>query len=412
MTRPRPAARLLLLAPLAAVPHLRAMQAPESVDETYARARRLTTEGQREAARQACLDALRRSPDYHDIRILLGRLDTWDRRYDEGRAAFRYVLDRRPDYLDAREALIDLETWSGHPREALRVCEEGLALSPGNTTLWFRKARLLKAAGDPAAALAAAQRAVAADPGNAPARALLQDLVELNQRDKLALSYTYDHFDRTFDPWRTVTVAATHRFDLGSAILRVNHATRFGETGDQVEVDAYPHLAEGTYAYLNAGYSGDAIFPRTRSGAELYHNFPRGIEASLGLRHLQFPGSGVTIYTGSLGKYWGSYLVTLRLNTTPGSAGNSNSGSLAVRRYFAEAEDYLTVTAGTGVSPDQPSATLERLNLRSRTLGFSGQMRAGRRFLLLASLAYERQEVSATAERAQTTASAGFEWKF
>lgn len=412
MTRPPRAAWLFLALPLAGVPVARARQPQETVDETYARARKLASAGQREAARQACLEALRRSPDYHDIRILLGRLDTWDHRYDEGRAAFRYVLERRPDYLDAREALMDLETWSDHPREALRVCEAGLALAPGSSDLLVRKARLLKATGDLPGALAAAQRAVAADPGNAAARALLQDLGELTQRDKLSLSYTYDHFDRTFDPWRTVTVAFTHRLDLGPVIARLNHANRFGETGDQVELDAYPHLAEGTYAYLNAGYSGDSIFPRTRSGAELYHNFPRGIEASLGLRHLQFPGSGLTIYTGSLGKYWGNYLFTLRLNTTPGSAGSSKSGSLAIRRYFAEAEDYLTFTAGTGVAPDQPNANLEILNLHSRSLGLSGQTRAGRRILLLGSLATERQELPDGSGRTQATASAGLEWKF
>jgi YaiO family outer membrane protein len=400
-------------APLFLVPAcLLAVQAPETVDDMYARARHLASEGQRKAAREVCREALRRSPDYHDIRILLGRLYTWDDHYDEGRAAFQYVLQRKPGYLDAREALIDLETWSDHPQEALRVCNEGLALAPQSSPLLYRKARLLKASGDLPGALSAARQAVAADPGNAKARTLLGDLVELTQRDKLSVSYTYDHFDQTFDPWRTVSLAVTHRFNAGSVIARLNHATRFGESGNQVEMDAYPHLADGTYAYLNAGYSGASIFPRTRYGAELYHNFPMGIEASLGLRHLQFPGSGVTIYTGSFGKYWGNYLFTLRGNTTPSSAGSSKSGSLAVRRYFSDAEDYLTVTAGTGVSPDQSNASLEILNLRSRSLGLSGQGRLGRAWVLLGSLAWERQDVSATTTRTQTTASLGLEWTF
>lgn len=384
----------------------------ESVDSIYSRARKLASEGKRGEAREACLAALQRSPDYHDIRILLGRLYTWDGRYEEGRAAFHYVLQRQPDYLDAREALIDLEFWSDHPQAALQACDEGLALRPWSDVLLYRKARIQKSMGNLQGALASAQLALAANPGNAPVRRLLDDLAELNQRSKLSLNYTYDHFDRTFDPWRTWSFSATHRFAPGSVIARINRANRFGETGHQFELDAYPRLMDGTYFYLNAGYSGSTIFPRTRSGAEIYHNFSKGIEASLGFRHLQFPGSGVTIYTGSLGKYWGNYLFTFRANTTPSSVGASKSGSLSVRRYFSDADSYLTIIAGSGVSPDQPNANLEILNLRSRSIGISGQGLIDRRIILLGGLTYERQDLPYNTQRNQLTASAGLEFKF
>ncbi|MBI3130133.1 MAG: YaiO family outer membrane beta-barrel protein [Acidobacteria bacterium] len=389
-----------------------AAQAPEGVDEMYFRARRLGSEGHREKARTLCREALKRSPDYHDIRILLGRLFAWDDRYDEGRVELQEVLRRKPEHLDGREALVDLELWSDHPRQALTLCTEGLVLHPQAAGLHFRRARALKTLGDYPAALESASRAVVTDPNLHAARRLRDDLAELNQRSQVGITATYDHFDRTFDPWRSLALSAGHRFDFGSVIGRVTQASRFGETGTQVEVDSYPRLGEGTYAYLNAGYSSAAIFPTFRWGAELYHNFPKGIEASLGVRHLRFSSTAVSIYTGSFGKYWGDWLFTLRANTTPSSVGASRSGSLSARRYFGDAETYLGLSLGTGVSPDQANPSAEILDLRSRKASLAGQARVGRRLILSSGIAWERQEVNATLTRTEITISAGLDVKF
>lgn len=401
-----------ILIPFLLLPGLTAQVPAEGVDEMYFRARRLGSQGKREEARALCRKALERSPDYHDIRILLGRLFAWDDRYDEGRAELQEVLRRKPEHLDGREALTDLELWSDHPRAALTLCEEGLALHPQAAGLHFRRARTLKTLGDYPAALASASRAVAADPDLHAARRLRDDLAELNQRSQVGLAVTYDRFDRTFDPWRTTALSLGHRFDFGTVIGRVTRATRFGESGNQVEVDSYPHLGEGTYAYLNAGYSSAGIFPASRFGAELYHNFPKGIEASLGMRHLHFKSTNVNIYTASLGKYWGDWLFTLRANTTPGSAGASRSGSFAARRYFGDADTYVGLSVGTGLSPDQPNPDAEILQLRSRKASLSGQTRMGRRLMLSAGFGWERQEVNTTTDRTQLTFSAGIDVKF
>ena len=406
-------ATLLLIPALLGAPSAPA-QAPatETVDEMLARAQALSREKRREEAREVCRQALLRSPGYHDLRILRARLFTWDGRYDEGRAELQTVLAQAPDHLDAREALIDLETWSDHPKEALAVCEAGLALRPQAAILHHRRARLLKSLGDVPAALESVRRALALDPDLQAARRLRDDLVELNQRSKVGIAYTYDHFDRTFDPWRTTSLALGHRFDAGTLIGRINHATRFGTAGDQVEVDAYPHLADGTYAYLNVGHSGDSIFPKLRWGAELYHNFPHGLEGSLGLRHLQFAATTVDIYTSSLGKYWGDWLFTLRANVTPGSLGASKSGSLAVRRYFGDPDAFLAFSVGSGVSPDQSNPDAAILDLRSKKASLGGQAVVARRYILSAGVAWERQALLDGTRRTQLSLSAGIDCKF
>lgn len=389
-----------------------ALWGQEGVDELFARARRLAFDGKRAEALELCRTALQRSPGYHDIRILMGRIHAWEGRYDEGRTELQQVLRAEPGHLDGRVALVDLELWSDHPRAALALCDEGLALHPAQALLLFRKARAQKALGNYPEALETAKQAQAANPGLYEARQLIENLAELSQRSKVSLTQTYDRFDRTFDPWQLTSLGATHRFDAGSLIARVNRASRFGDTGSQVEVDAYPRWKDGTYFYLNAGFSESGLFPHRRYGGEIYQSFARGIEGSLGFRHLRFSASTVTIYTGSLGKYWGDYLFTLRANATPSSIGSSQSGSASVRRYFGDGENHLTFSLGSGVSPDQPNPNAEILNLRSRKASLAAQGWIHRRLILSGSLAYEKQELGLGVERAQTTLGAGLEWRF
>jgi YaiO family outer membrane protein len=384
----------------------------EGPDTLFQRARALAGQGRREEARALCRRALARSPDYHDVRIYLGRLHAWDAQYEPGREALKYVLDREGGNLEAREAWIDLETWAGSPRAALGLCDEGLRLTPRNDVLLYRRARLLKSMGDLPGAMAAVRLALAANPDHQPARLLRDDLHELAQRAKVGLSATRDTFDKTFEPWSLVSLSGSYRFDGGSLIARVNRATRFGSRGTQFEMDAYPRLREGTYLYLNAGTSGDAIFPTFRSGAEVYHNFSGGIEASLGFRQLRFSESSVTIYTGSLGQYAGNQLYTLRLNVTPSSVGSSLSGALSARHYLEDADSYLSASVGTGVSPDQAGPTAEILRLRSQRASLGFQKKFGPSLILSAGVALERQEIGTGEYRQMRTLTLGLERRF
>ena len=387
-------------------------QATEGVDELFARARRLAFQGKRAEALELCRIALQRSPDYHDIRILAGRIHTWEGRYEAGRVELHRVLAAEPGHLDGRIALADLELWSDHPAAALAVCDQGLALKAGQAPLLLRKARAHKALGAYPAALATARQALAAEPDLYEARQLIENLAELSQRSKVSLTHTYDRFDRTFAPWRMTSLGLAHRFDAGSLIGRLNHASRFGDTGSQLEVDAYPRWKDGTYFYLNAGFSESGLFPHRRYGGELFQTLPRGFEGSLGFRLLRFSASSVTIYTGSLGKYWGDYLFSLRANATPSSIGASESGSISVRRYFGDGENHLTLSLGSGVSPDQPNPDAAILNLRSRKASLAAQGWIHRRLILSGSLALEKQELGLGVERTQTTLGAGLEWRF
>lgn len=400
-----------LLPALLLVPSL--LLAQETSDELFAAARKLSGQRHREEARVLLRKALQRSPDYHDIRIYLARTLAWDGRYDEARKELNLVLEKQPGNLEAREALIDVEVWSDHPAAALAACEAGLREKPGQPQLLYRQARIFKSMENYPRALEACRRALALDPDFHAARLLRDDLEELNQRSKVSLDYTYEHYNKTFSaPWHLTALSLGHRFDQGSVIARISQARRYGEKGLQYEVDAYPKLRPGTYFYLNAGVSNDPVFPKQRYGGEIYHNFPKGIEGSLGFRYMRFSASNVAIYTGSVGKYYRDYLFTLRTYYTPSAIGSSISGNLSARRYFGDPDTYLTFTIGTGVSADQSTPDAEILRLKSRKVSLGGQTRLGRSWVGWVSAGFEEQEISANSLRSHFTGNLGLEYRF
>lgn len=382
----------------------------EDPDVLFQKARSLPKE-RREEARELCRKALEGHPDYDDVRIHLAKLYTWDDRYDEARKELRYILERRPGNEDAREAFLDVEVWSDHPHEALRLCDEGLALK-GSAQLLYRKAKILKSLGDVPGAYKAAQAALVLDPNHQPARLLRDDLDELLQRSKVSFGYSHETYSAVFTPWQMETVTLGHRFDQGTVLGRVNRASRFGAWGTQVEVDAYPRIVEGTYAYLNVGKSSDFLFPTTSCGAQLYHNFKGGWEGSLGFRYMDFTGSVVNIYVGTLGKYLGDAFYNLQLNVIPSAVGSSLSGSLSARWYLGDVDSYVNVSAGSGYSPDYIAWSAAVVNMRSSNVSVGGQKRLPKAWILSGGVAYEHQEYLPATFRAHWTYSAGVEKRF
>ncbi len=365
----------------------------QTVDDLFMRARELAFDGKRKEARALCATILERSPEYHDARLLVGRTYAWDGDYEAARKEIKTVVEIKPDYADARDALIDVELWSGNPEDALRYAEEGLERKPDSDTFFYKKARALKAMGDLKGAGDAARRALEINPDHKEARSLLESLKESNQPYKLTIDYSYDAFDSTFAPWNQVSVSLTRAMSFGPLIGRVNYAHRFGISAVQIEVDAYPKIRRGTYAYLNAGYSSSSIYPGYRFGGEIYQGFRGGFDASIGMRHLRFPSGNVNIYTGSLGKYYGNYWISFRPFITPGDTGVSRSGTVLIRRYFREADNYVTLSFGAGSAPDERYTTLDQFRLKSQKAGFDFRKKFGKGVIGSAYAGLTNQEI-------------------
>jgi len=388
-------------------------------DEQFQQARELAFAGQHGEAQELCETILAEHPDYNDVRILLGRLHAWDREYDEARRELRRVLDNDPDYSDASSALCDVEIWSGHPDAALKVADDALVHDPSNPDLLERKARALTNLDRDLEAVEVVEKVLEVEPDRHSAKKLYHRLIDLTTLNKIAGDVGVSRFQDDTADWWAADFEYRRRFGWGSLIGRVNWAKRFGNTGLQYEVDAYPSLPHRTYLWLNVGVSSDQkLFPDYRYGAEAYHNFPKGWEASLGFRQLEFSSSDVTIVTGTVAKYYGNWWISLRPNWVIKDPDNSASASITVRRYFGSRWEWAGFTIGGGNDetaaafvggPTDPS---QRITLGAFSLIGEVRKRITPRVILKANAGYRRDDLTQDRTRASIVLTFGAQYHF
>lgn len=342
--------------------------------QSYEEARNLALNGNRTKARQLCKAILAQGFN-SDVALLLGRTYAWDGKYDSTRIVLNEVLAINPENMEALDAYADVEYWSENYSKAIEYCDLALKKDPKNEDFLFKKAKILHSSEKYEEAVASLEELISINTSNAEAMKKLQEFRLDVLKNRIRLNYTIDQFDKSFnrDPWQVVALSYGRKTKLGTVIARVNMAKRFGDSGFQYEMDAYPKISENNYGYLNYGFSQSSVFPENRIGAEWYHNFPKSFEGSIGIRTLFFTSSDVTIYTATLGKYISNYWISLRSFVTPGSDGTSVSGLFQVRRYFSDPENYIGLRLGYGVSPDDNQNLVNvdsssRLKLKTRSV--------------------------------------------
>ncbi|WP_266364065.1 YaiO family outer membrane beta-barrel protein [Tellurirhabdus rosea] len=328
-----------------------------------------------EKAKALCQQALTQSPNYADIRNFLGRLYTWEKKVAEANEQFTTVLKGQPQNREALVGLIDLNYWNDRPVQALTHANTALQFYTDDVEIRLKKVRVLDELRQYSEAYALALAVLKAAPANADARSLVERIKANASQNSVALSYDYLYFDKNYNdalhkaPWQVASLTYGRTTRLGSLAARVNYANRFSGTGFQAELDAYPRLSPTFYAYVSVGLSGDEpIFPRFRAGASLYANLPRSFEAEVGARYLKF-SSPTWIYTASAGKYVSSFWINLRTYLIPGDHALSKTFIGTVRYYYGGADDYLGLSGGTGLSPDETRNVLlgeTRQNLLSQ----------------------------------------------
>ncbi len=325
----------------------------QDIDSLFKEARKYGFSGDRSKAKSIAKNAIDLSPNYLEIQVFLGRLYTWDEQYDTARIYFNGVIAKQGNYIDAYSALCDLELWSENYSSALTVANNALKYDSTNADILLRKSK----------ALINLNRIE--DASNTMNFALKYNkkesqLFEYNelikrkiQRNKISINYDHDQFNKTFSPWNLYSLAYTRSTNnLGSIITRLNRAERFGVSGNQIELDWYPSIGDKMYMYLNGGYSDVSIFPTYKWGASIYRALPKSFEAELGIRYLRFSNT-TWVYTASIGKYWKNFWFSLRPNYIPSSVGSSGSLTLSTRYYLGDANNYIGIIAGSGISTDE-----------------------------------------------------------
>lgn len=324
------------------------------VDSAFQEARTLAFSSRYPESITLCKKILQKSPGYQDVQVLLGRVHFWNKQTDSAIIVLKKCIEQKP-YEEAYIALSDILRWENKTDESLQTANDGLNAFPSSEELAIRKVKALNDLKEYKTAYELAD-SVARLTGNSELRQLTEKIKNEMAKNVVSISYDFDYFDKQFNtPWHLVALSYGRQTTYcGRVSARVNIANRFGGTGSQVELDAYPSLGKKMYAYLNAGVaSSGTIFPNYRAGISVYRNFPHAFEGELGIRFLYF--SKITLlYVGSIGKYAGNFWFSLRPTFIASENGNrfSQSYALTTRYYFNTSFDFLTMTISYGLSPD------------------------------------------------------------
>ncbi|MFN8007903.1 MAG: YaiO family outer membrane beta-barrel protein [Terriglobia bacterium] len=341
-------------------------------EEVYKQARDMAISGKRTEALALLESHLTEHPNDTDARVIYGIVLSWEGKFDEARVQLGQVLAQNPTHGDALPALINVELWSDHVDRAEALAAQGLQNNPNDTTLLLAHAKALKRLDRYPAAIQCLNQLLDKDPANKAARELRGTLIELSRTWETSLGQSYEWLNDGNSIWIETAASIKYRSPAGSLLGRFSRADRFSLSSNQMELDFYPHLRPGTYAYLNVGYSPDAVlYPTYRFGTDLYQSLPHGWEGSAGYRRLGFT-EPVNIYTFSIGKYYGNWLFSARTYLTPDLLGVSHSVSFSGRRYFGEKSDYVGFRIGTGASPVEARTVLDVVTLNA--LGAFGEI--------------------------------------
>lgn len=320
-------------------------------DASFEIARNLAFNKQRKQAQDTLLSILTKYPDYHEIRSFLATTYSWDEEYKKARKEFAYVLERDRKNKETWIAAIKNESWANMPFSALEMTNEALKNFPEDAEILYLKASAQESTNNPIEALNTVQYILDKNPEDQKAKEYKVSLNKILSLNSIGINSIVDLYSDVFDPMQYHTFKYGRQTKYGSIIAKVNFNRRFKENGLQYEVDLYPKISEGFYAYVNVGLSNSFLFPDVRFGAELYKSLPKSLEVSLGFRTLKY-NTTTTIYTGSLGWYYGNSYWSFRPYITPGGAGTSSSGTLSYRKYRNDADNYLGLSFGIGFSPE------------------------------------------------------------
>ncbi len=320
-------------------------------DISFKTARDLAFNDNRKQAQDTLLHILTKYPDYHDVREFLASTYAWDGDYKKARTEFQKILGKDTHRKTTWIAAIKNEMWADFPFLALKLCKKALKKFPNDTEILDLQKSAQESTMIPTATAGGVQTVSSKIPNDSITKESDSALRKTVRNNTIGVTSEINIYSDVFDPMFYNAVKYARQTRYGSIIGRVNIDRRLGEYGTQYEVDLYPKIAKGMYAYLNFGVSGSSLFPDYRYGAEIFKSLPRSFEVSLGLRGLQYDTTTM-IYTGSVTWYNGNNYWSFRPYFTPGDNGLSSSGTLTYRKYRSDADNYFGINVGAGISPE------------------------------------------------------------
>ncbi|WP_304237046.1 YaiO family outer membrane beta-barrel protein [Jiulongibacter sediminis] len=349
-------------------------------DEAFSIAREMAFDSKRQESKELLTRITNNYPTYGDVRLFLAVLYGWEEQYKLARKEFQILLDQEPQEKEYWVSYIKNEMWAEQYTNVKELSRKALEIFPDDPDFVIFKAKAERDNREVTRAIQTCKKFLSRYPENEKMQEFYSSLREGFVLNQISASYSIDHFSDIYDPMHYYTVSYNRDTPFGSIIGKMNVNQKFETTGTQFEIDSYPSIADGLYAYVNVGYSQSSIFPGWRYGFQLYKSLPKSFEASAGIRSLKFGDSFTHILTGSLGKYVGNSFFFFTPYLIPSDEGWSKSGNITFRNYGENEDIFWAITAGAGFSPEINrfginAETLPIINLKSQKLGIANNFK-------------------------------------
>ncbi len=324
--------------------------------EKYPTAYRLAHQGEHQAAQEMLTAMAATTPRNMEVLLLLAKVHSWTGKYDRARREFNRITSKERNNREIWIAAIKNELYAGKENTALGLANKALKYLPDDSEVMRLKTVSLTRIGKREYPNYSKQTTGKIRPkSKATNETIVQNRVVHERQElpnRLNLGNTITVFDDR-DPMVFSNLSYRHLIpSLGSVIPRINYTNREGAGGIQYDLDFYPRFLKRFYAYLNYGYSNSEVYPNHKAGADIYVNLPKGIEFSGGGRYIKTNTQDIIAVTNSAGYYTGNYYFSLRSYITPRPNGLTRfSANLLIRKYGKDAENFMGVTIGMGVSP-------------------------------------------------------------
>lgn len=320
----------------------------------------------------------------------------------------------------AQSMIIEQSLVQKRYRDTIDYIDSEIQKEPNNTYLLYKKAEIYVDIEQYDKAIAVLDLIAVLSPHDAAVIALRQKIEKLTlskPRNELGLNVDESYVSDVNGYWNYSSLHYYRFTNRGTYGARVNFAKRYGSTGEQYQLEAYPTFPGNPYLQyiqLSAAYANytQILFPNLQYAIEPYFNLAKNFELSLGFKGLRSIGVNIYTYTGSLAHYSGNnYLWFRPYHYTPKS---SNFFEVGVRHYFADPNVYVSIKGGIGKAPDiLDLAPLNQIVVLDQNLiAINGQFSLKKNIYLQAGAGYLRQVFPSGNVRNITDASLGLIWQF
>jgi YaiO family outer membrane protein len=178
-------------------------------------------------------------------------------------------------------------------------------------------------------------------------------------KNQFGLYYLNSNYDYASTNYNIATVEYRRFFKKGSWAARANYAGREEGTGLMGEAELYYTHNKSLYSYALAAYGNKIVFPQLRLAYSIFKTFGREIEGELGARYLITDSANAITGVTSVAKPFGDFWVNLRAYFISDEGDFNTSFNLTTRYYMNRRQDYLSLIAGLGTSPDDRSRLVQ-----------------------------------------------------